>query len=160
MAVTLVGPHPVTLKEGDKAPDFTGIDQDGKTISLKDYKGKKVVLYFYPKDNTPGCTAESCNLRDNYSMLKKKGYEVLGVSADSVKSHKKFEQKFNLPFPLLADTDRKIIDAYSVWAKKKFWGKEFMGIVRTTFLIDEKGKIEKVIKEVDTEGHTEQVLGK
>jgi len=158
MAVILVGPHPVKLKEGDKAPDFTGIDQDGKTISLKDYKGKKVVLYFYPKDDTPGCTAESCNLRDNYSVLKKKGYEVLGVSADSVKSHKKFEQKFKLPFPLLADTDRKIIDAYSVWGKKKFWGKEFMGIVRTTFLIDEKGKIEKVIKEVDTAGHTEQVL--
>lgn len=158
MAVTLVGPHPVKLKEGDKAPDFTGIDQDDKTHSLKDYKGKKVVLYFYPKDDTPGCTAEACNLRDNYSMLQKKGYVVLGVSADSVKSHKKFGKKFQLPFPLLADTDHKIIDAYSVWGKKKFWGKEFMGIVRTTFIIDEKGKIEKVIKEVDTEDHTEQVL--
>lgn len=159
MAVTLVGPHPVKLKKGDKAPDFTGIDQDDKTHSLKDYKGKKVVLYFYPKDDTPGCTAEACNLRDNYSMLQKKGYVVLGVSADSVKSHKKFGKKFQLPFPLLADTDHKIIDAYSVWGKKKFWGKEFMGIVRTTFIIDEKGKIEKVIKEVDTEDHTEQVLG-
>jgi peroxiredoxin Q/BCP len=158
MAVILVGPHPVKLKEGDTAPDFTSVDQDGKTVSLKDFKGKKVVLYFYPKDDTPGCTAESCNLRDNYSGLKKKGYEVLGVSADSVKSHKKFEQKFKLPFPLLADTERKIIDAYGVWGKKKFWGKEFMGIVRTTFLIDEKGKIEKIIKEVDTENHTEQLI--
>jgi len=160
MAVILVGPHPVKLKEGDNAPDFTATDQDGKTISLKDYKGKKVVLYFYPKDDTPGCTAESCNLRDNYTVLKKKGYEVLGVSADSEKSHKKFEKKFKLPFRLLADTDRKIIDAYSVWGKKKFWGKEFMGIVRTTFIIDEKGVIEEVIKEVDTENHTEQVMGK
>lgn len=159
MAVTLVGPHPVKFKVGDNAPDFTGIDQDDKTHSLKDYKGKKVVLYFYPKDDTPGCTAEACNLRDNYSALQKKGYVVLGVSADSVKSHKKFEKKFQLPFPLLADTEHKIIDAYNVWGKKKFWGKEFMGIVRTTFIIDEKGKIEKVIKEVDTGDHTEQVLG-
>lgn len=158
MPVILIGPHPVKLKEGDNAPDFTGTDQDGKTVSLKDFKGKKVVLYFYPKDDTPGCTAEACNLRDNHSALKKKGYAIIGVSADSVKSHKKFEQKFSLPFPLLADTDRKIIDAYSVWGKKKFFGREFMGIVRTTFIIDEKGKIEKVIKDVDTEGHTEQVL--
>jgi len=140
------------------AENFTLPDQNGKQHTLTDYIGKWVVLYFYPKDDTPGCTAESCNLRDNYSSLKKKGYEILGVSADTVKSHKKFEQKFKLPFPLLADTERKIIDAYSVWGKKKFWGKEFMGIVRTTFIIDEKGKIEKVIKEVDTEGHTEQVL--
>lgn len=159
MATTKEKPHPTTLKEGDKAPDFSVKDQDGKTVSLKDYKGKKVILYFYPKDDTPGCTAEACNLRDHYTMLQKKDYEVLGVSADSEKSHKKFADKFKLPFTLLADTDKDIVTKYGVWGEKKFMGRKYMGIFRTTFLIDEKGKIEKIIKEVDTKNHTEQVLG-
>jgi peroxiredoxin Q/BCP len=160
MPKTYVGEHPTKLKEGDRAPDFTTTDQDGKAVSLKEFKGKKIVLYFYPADDTPSCTNEACNLRDNYSGLKKKGYEVLGVSADTEKSHKKFEKKYNLPFRLLVDTDMKIINAYGVWGLKKFMGREFMGIVRTTFIIDEKGKIEKIIKDVDTKNHTEQVLEK
>jgi len=146
------------LKEGDNAPDFTTKDQDGKKVSLTDFKGKKVILYFYPKDDTPGCTAEACNLRDNYLMLKKKDHEVLGVSADSEKSHKKFADKFHLPFRLLADTDRGIITKYGVWGEKKFMGRTYMGILRTTFVIDEKGRIEKIIKDVDTKNHTEQVM--
>ncbi|MGP8216011.1 MAG: thioredoxin-dependent thiol peroxidase [Bacteroidia bacterium] len=146
------------LKEGDKAPDFSVKNQDGKIFSLKDYKGKKVVLYFYPKDDTPGCTAESCNLRDNYSALKKKGYEVIGVSADNEKSHKKFADKFQLPFNILADTDRDIIEKYGVWGQKMMFGKKYMGIIRTTFIIDEAGKIEKIINDVETASHTEQIL--
>jgi peroxiredoxin Q/BCP len=146
------------LKVGDKAPDFTIANQDGKELSLKDFKGKKVVLYFYPKDDTETCTAESCNLRDNYSGLKKKGYEIIGVSADSVKSHKKFANKYKLPFTLLADTERNIIEAYGVWGEKMLFGRKYMGIIRTTFVIDEKGKIEKIITEVDAKNHTEQVL--
>jgi len=146
------------LKVGDKAPDFSIKNQDGKESSLSDYKGKKVILYFYPKDDTPGCTAESCNLRDNYSSLKKKGYEVIGVSADNEKSHAKFVKKFNLPFNILADTERDIIDKYGVWGEKMLFGRKYMGIIRTTFIIDEKGKIEKIIKDVETADHTRQIL--
>ncbi len=146
------------LKEGDKAPDFKGTDQDGNKISLKDFKGRKLVLYFYPKDETPGCTAEACNLRDNYAALKKEGYSIVGVSADDEKKHKKFIDKYKLPFPLIADFNKKVIEAYDVWGEKKFMGKLFDGIVRTTFLIDEKGKIEKVISKVDTKNHTEQII--
>lgn len=146
------------LKVGDKAPDFSLNNQDGKTFSLKDYKGKKVVLYFYPKDDTPGCTAESCNLRDNYSSLKKKGYEVIGVSVDNEKSHKKFANKFNLPFNLLADTEKDMVEKYGVWGEKMLFGRKYMGIIRTTFIIDENGKIEKIINDVETENHTKQVL--
>ncbi len=147
-----------TLKPGDKAPDFTAENQDGKTVKLSDFKGKKVVLYFYPKDDTSGCTAEACNLRDNYSDLKAKGYEVVGVSIDSVKSHDKFVKKYDLPFTLLADTDKKIVEDYGVWAEKSMYGRKYMGTVRTTFLIDEKGKIEKIIDKVDTKNHTEQII--
>ena len=147
------------LKEGDKAPDFKLKDQDGKTLSLKDYKGKKLAIYFYPKDDTPGCTAESCNLRDNYPVLKKKGYEVIGVSADNEKSHKKFATKFSLPYSLLADTDKEMIQNYGVWGEKTLFGRKYMGIIRTTFIIDENGKIEKIIKDVETADHTKQILG-
>ncbi|HWY97548.1 MAG TPA: thioredoxin-dependent thiol peroxidase [Bacteroidia bacterium] len=146
------------LKVGDKAPDFSLNNQDGKTLSLKDYKGKKVVLYFYPKDDTPGCTAESCNLRDNYSSLKKKGYEVIGVSVDNEKSHKKFANKFSLPFNLLADTEKDMVENYGVWGEKMLFGRKYMGIIRTTFIIDENGKIEKIINDVETEDHTKQVF--
>lgn len=146
------------LKVGDAAPEFTIKNQAGKEISLKDYKGKKVVLYFYPKDDTPGCTAESCNLRDNYSSLKKKGYEIIGVSADDEKSHKKFATKFKLPFDILADTERDIIEKYGVWGEKMLFGRKYMGIIRTTFIINEKGKIEKIITDVETEDHTKQIL--
>jgi peroxiredoxin Q/BCP len=146
------------LKEGDKAPDFSIENQDGKTFSLKDYKGKKVVLYFYPKDDTEGCTAESCNLRDNYSSLKKKGYEVIGISVDGVKSHKKFANKYKLPFNLLADTEKEVVEKYGVWGEKMMFGRKYMGIIRTTFIIDENGRIEKIINEVDTKNHTDQVL--
>lgn len=146
------------LKEGDKAPDFTGKDQNGKAVSLHDYRGKKVVLYFYPKDDTPGCTAQACNLRDNYSLLTKKGYVVLGVSTDSEKSHKKFGEKFELPFTLVADDDKKIVEAYGVWGEKKMMGNTYMGTNRTTFLIDEQGKIAHIISKPDTKNHTEEVL--
>jgi peroxiredoxin Q/BCP len=149
----------IILKEGDNAPEFTTVDQDGKTVSLSGFKGKKVVLYFYPKDDTPGCTAESCNLRDNYNVLQKQGYEVLGVSADNEKSHRKFADKYKLPFRLLADTNKEIINSYGVWGEKKFLGKKYMGIMRTTFIIDEKGIIKEIIKEVKTKKHTEQILG-
>lgn len=146
------------LKEGDKAPEFTTADQDGKSVALANYKGKKVVLYFYPKDDTPGCTAESCNLRDNYSSLQKQGYEVLGVSADNEKSHRKFADKYKLPFRLLADTEKEIINKYGVWGEKKFLGRKYEGILRTTFIIDEKGLIEKIISDVETKKHTEQII--
>lgn len=150
--------HVTSLKVGDKAPDFKGKDQDGKTITLSDFKGRKLVLYFYPKDDTPGCTAESCNLRDNYSDLLQKGYAIVGVSADDEKMHQKFITKYELPFPLIADVDLTIIKAYDVWGYKKFMGKEYDGIVRTTFVIDEKGILEKVITQVIVKGHTEQIL--
>lgn len=146
------------LKEGDKAPHFEGIDQQGKNISLKDFEGSKVILFFYPKDNTPGCTAEACNLRDNYDDLLEKGFKVIGVSADSQKSHQKFSDKFRLPFPLIPDTGKEIINAYGVWGPKKFMGREYEGILRTTFVISEKGEIEKVITKVKTKDHSDQVL--
>jgi len=147
-----------TLKPGDKAPDFMAENQNGETIKLSDYKGKKVVLYFYPKDDTTGCTAEACNLRDNYSDLRAKGYEVIGVSIDTVKSHDKFVKKYDLPFTLVADPDKKIVEDYGVWAEKSMYGRKYMGTLRTTFLIDEKGKIEKVIDKVDTKNHFDQII--
>ena len=147
------------LKEGMTAPPFEGTDQDGKLIKLSDYKGKKMVLYFYPKDNTSGCTAEACNLRDNYDDFLKKGFAVIGVSADSEKSHKNFAGKYSLPFPLIADTSKKILDDYGVWKQKKMYGKSFLGIARTTFIIDENGIIEKIISKVDTKSHSEQIFG-
>lgn len=150
--------HITKIKVGDKAPDFKGKDQDDNFISLNDFKGKKLILYFYPKDNTPGCTLQACNLRDNYSALLKKGYAIVGVSADDEAKHKKFIEKYSLPFPLLADVDKTILKAYDVWGKKKFLGKVYDGIVRTTFVIDEKGKIEKVITDVKTTNHTAQIL--
>lgn len=150
--------HTTSIKEGDKAPNFKGKDQNGKVVSLKDFIGKKLIIYFYPKDNTPGCTVEACNLRDNYSLLKKKGYEILGVSADDETKHLKFIEKFDLPFSLIADVDLKVIKAFDVWGEKKFMGKTYDGINRTTFVIDEKGKIERVITSVDTKNHTEQIL--
>lgn len=150
--------HITHLKAGDKAPDFKAKDQNGNLISLKDFKGKKLVLYFYPKDDTPGCTNEACNLRDNFSGLRKKGYAVVGVSADEEKKHKKFIVKYGLPFPLIADTDKKVIEAYDVWGEKQFMGRIYDGIVRTTFVINEKGKIEKVITNVKTKDHTKQIL--
>jgi len=148
----------MSLKAGDRAPQFTGKDQAGGEISLSDFKGKKVVLYFYPKDNTPGCTAQACNLRDNYEELLLADYVVIGVSPDSEKSHQKFISKFGLPFPLIADSDNKIAEAYGVWAEKSMFGKKYMGVVRTTFIIDAQGKIEEVIGKVDTAGHTAQIL--
>lgn len=146
------------LQEGAAAPVFTATDQLGNTVSLADLKGKKVVLYFYPKDDTPGCTAEACNLRDNYELLGVKGYVVIGVSPDSEKSHRKFADKYQLPFTLLADQNNAIANAYGVWGEKKFMGKTYMGIHRTTFLIDQNGMIEKVITKVDTKNHTEQII--
>ena len=146
------------LKIGDKAPDFNSIDQDGKPLGLKDFKGHKVILYFYPKDNTPGCTAEACNLRDNYDGLLKKGYKIIGVSADDEKSHKNFIAKNVLPFPLIPDKEKIIIRNYGVWGKKKLYGKEYEGINRMTFIISEDGKIEKIFTKVDTKNHTEQIL--
>lgn len=148
----------ITLKPGDKAPNFKSKDQDGNPIKLSDYKGKKVVLYFYPKDNTPGCTAESCNLRDNYKILQKQGYEVLGVSSDGEKSHQKFIAKHELPFKLIADEDKSVHEAYGTWDLKKFMGKEYMGTLRTTFVIDEEGKIVEVIEKVKTKDHAAQIL--
>ncbi len=146
------------LKAGDKAPDFEVNDQNENIVKLSDYKGKKLVLYFYPKDNTPGCTAESCNLRDNYRKFQKQGYEILGVSPDSEKSHTKFINKFDLPFPLLADTELKVANAYGVWGEKKFMGKIYDGIHRTTFIINEEGIIDEVILKVKTKAHAEQIF--
>lgn len=147
-----------TLKAGDKAPDFTSKDQNGDTVSLGQFAGKKVVLYFYPKDDTPGCTAEACDFRDNYQGLASKGIEVLGVSVDDEKSHQKFINKHSLPFTLLADTDKQIVEAYGVWGEKNMYGKKYMGTNRTTFIIDENGNIEHVITKVDTKSPTAQVL--
>ncbi len=148
----------IQLKEGSKAPLFSGIDQNGREISLKDFAGKKLILYFYPKDNTPGCTAEACNLRDNYDDLIKQGYAIVGVSPDSEKSHKGFSGKFSLPFPLIADTGKKILNDYGVWGEKKMYGKSYFGVIRTTFVIDGKGIIEKIITKVETAGHAEQII--
>ncbi|MBP9151859.1 MAG: thioredoxin-dependent thiol peroxidase [Flavobacteriales bacterium] len=148
----------VTLKEGDKAPAFSGKDQNGNTVSLSNLKGKRVILFFYPKDMTPGCTAEACNLGENYSELQKRGFEVIGVSADSEVRHQKFIEKYNLPYTLLADTELEIIKAYGVWGWKKFMGKEYDGIHRTTFIIGKDGVLEKVILKVNTKDHTAQIL--
>ena len=150
--------HETKLKVGDKAPDLKGIDQNGKIFDTNSIKGKKVVLYFYPKDNTPGCTAQACSLRDNYKKLAKDGYVIIGVSADSPEKHQKFIAKYELPFPLIADEQLELIKAYDVWGKKQFMGKVFDGIIRTTFVINEKGILEDVITKVDTGEHASQVL--
>ena len=147
------------LKEGNAAPAFKTTDASGETVNLKDFRGKKVVLYFYPKDDTPGCTKEACSFRDAFSKFKKQGITILGVSPDSEKSHQKFVAKYKLPFTLLADTDHSIADAYGVYGEKKFMGRTYMGIHRTTFLIDEKGKIKKVFEKVKPEDHADEVLG-
>lgn len=148
----------IQLTIGDKAPEISGVDQDGNPISLSNFKGKKLILYFYPKDSTPGCTAEACNLRDNYHSLLSKGFAILGVSADSEKSHKNFIEKFVLPFPLLADKEKSVIKAYGAWGKKSMYGKEYEGIMRMTFVISEEGVIEHIFSKVDTKNHTEQIL--
>lgn len=148
----------MTLNIGDKAPNFKGKNQDGKTVQLSDYKGKKLVLYFYPKDNTPGCTAQACNLKDNFGALRKAGYDILGISSDDEKSHTKFITKFELPFDLIADTDKVIHEAYGVWVEKSMYGRTYMGTARTTFIIDEKGKLEDIIQKVNTKDHTSQII--
>ena len=148
----------IALKSGDTAPDFSATKQNGQTINLKDYRGKKVVLYFYPKDNTPGCTTQACNLRDNYTLLKRQGYEIIGISQDSEKSHQKFIEKESLPFDLISDVDHKVHNLYGTWDLKKFMGKEYDGVHRTTFIIDEDGVIEKVFSKVKTKDHTNQIL--
>lgn len=147
-----------TLKIGDNAPKFEALDNKGNTIKLSDYSGKKLVLFFYPKASTPGCTAEACNLRDNYKSFLAKGYDVLGVSADSAKRQQNWIDKNELPFPLLADEDKRVIEAFGVWGPKKFMGREYDGIHRTTFVIDENGIIEDVIAKVKTKAHTEQII--
>jgi len=147
-----------TLTKGDKAPDFSGVDQEGKTHTLADYKGKKLVVFFYPKASTPGCTAEACDLRDNFHRFQAQNYELLGVSADSQAKQTKFKEKYELPFPLLADEDKSVINAFGVWGPKKFMGKLFDGINRTTFVIDENGIIDEVITAVKTKEHTAQIL--
>lgn len=146
------------LKEGDKAPVFKGLNQDDKKISLTDFGGKKVILYFYPKDNTPGCTAESCNLSENYDTLTSQGFEVIGVSPDSIASHQKFIAKHNLRFNLIADTEKEILQQYDAWGLKKMYGREYMGVLRKTFIIDEKGIIIKIFEKVKTKDHTNQIL--
>jgi peroxiredoxin Q/BCP len=148
------------LKAGDKAPDFSLPSTDGSVVALKDLRGKKVVLYFYPKDDTPGCTKEACSFRDNLARVKRKGAVIYGVSADSVKAHQKFTEKFDLTFPLLSDETKEMINAYGVWQQKSFMGKKYMGIVRTTFIIDEQGKIAHIFPNVKVLGHTDEVLEK
>jgi len=146
------------LKEGDKAPGFSGKNQDGNEIKLDDFSGKKIILYFYPKDNTPGCTAEACNLNDNYDSWLEKGFAVIGVSPDSIESHKKFREKYNLKFDLLSDPEKEILQAYDSWGLKKNYGKEYMGVIRTTFVINENGIIENIFKKVNTKDHTNQIV--
>ncbi len=148
----------IELKEGDKAPVFSGINQDGKVLTLSDFKGKRLILYFYPKDNTPGCTAESCNLNENYDELTKHGFEVLGVSPDEVGKHQKFIAKYNLAFNLIADTEKEMLQAYGAWGEKKLYGKVYDGVLRSTFVISPDGVIEKVFKKVKTKDHTNQIL--
>lgn len=148
----------MSLSVGDKAPQFTCNDQNGNPVSLTDFSGKKVVVYFYPKDNTPGCTKQACNLRDNYEQLLSQGYVILGVSADSEKKHQNFIAKYDLPFPLLADVEKEMIQAYGVWVEKSMYGKKYMGIARTTFVINEEGMISEIIEKVKTDNHTEQIL--
>ena len=147
-----------TLKQGDAVPNFTVNDQDGNAISLSDYKGKKLIVFFYPKANTPGCTAEACNLSDNYKALQDKGFEILGVSADTEKKQSNFKNKFDFPYPLLADTEKEVIEAFGVWGLKKFMGREYDGIHRKTFLIDENGVVTHVIDKVKTKDHAAQIL--
>ena len=146
------------LSIGDKAPEFEGKDQNGNTVKLSDYRGKKVILYFYPKDDTSGCTAQACNLRDNYSDLQQEGFEVIGVSTDTEKSHQKFISKYELPFTLIADTDKQIVDQYGVWQEKSMYGRKYMGTMRYTFLIDENGVIRDIIKKVKTAENSAQIL--
>ena len=146
------------LQEGQKAPGFTGIDQDGNKVSLTDFKGQKVVLFFYPEDDTPTCTIQACNLRDNYALLKKNGFKIIGISPDDEKSHIKFKEKFNLPFTLLADPQHKIIDKYGVWGMKNLYGRNYMGLHRTTFVIDEKGAIKKIFLRPKNKAHAEEIL--
>lgn len=148
----------MAIQTGDKVPDLLGLDQDGKEAKVSDYKGRKIALYFYPKDNTSGCTAEACSLRDGYDELKKAGYEIIGVSKDSAQSHRGFIEKQNLPFRLIADTDTTLQQQFGVWAEKKMYGRIYMGTLRHTFLIDENGVIEKVIEKVDTKNHAQQIL--
>ena len=150
----------MALQTGEKAPEILGLNQDGKEIRLSDFSGKKLVLYFYPKDSTPGCTAQACSLRDGYEDLRKAGYEVIGVSADSAASHKKFIEKQNLPFNLIADTDTKLSDIFGTWGEKSMYGRKYMGMFRTTFIINEEGIIERIIttKEVNTKNHMQQIL--
>jgi len=148
----------ITLKEGDKAPAFSGKNQKGEKISLSDYKGKKLVLYFYPQDDTPTCTIQACNLRDNFSLLKQKGFEILGVSPDDEKSHQKFEAKYSLPFDLLGDPGHRIIDKYGVWGEKQLYGRKYMGLHRTTFVIDEKGVIRKIFLRPKNKQHAEEII--
>ena len=146
------------LKEGKKAPVFTGINEKGDEISLQDFRGQKLILFFYPKDNTPTCTEAACNLRDNYKKLRKHGFELLGVSPDSTRKHQNFIKKFDFPFSLIADTDQKIIKAYGLWGEKQMFGRKYMGVFRTTFIIDEQGKIEKIFTKVKAKEHAEQIL--
>lgn len=148
----------ITLTQGDKAPAFKAVNEAGKTVKLSDFKGKKLVLYFYPKDDTPGCTAEACDLRDNYSSFLAKGYEILGVSPDSPAKHQKFIAKYELPFSLLADEDHAVAEAYGTWGEKSMYGRKYMGMIRTTFVINEKGVIEQVIEKVDTKKHSSQII--
>lgn len=148
------------LEKGDKAPHFEGKDQNGKTVKLDDFKEQKLVIYFYPKDMTPGCTTQACNLRDNYDVLKKENIAIIGVSADDEKKHQKFIDKYDLPFPLIADTEKEVIKAFGVWGLKKFMGKEYDGIHRTTFLINEEGKVHDIIKKPKTKAHAEEILEK
>lgn len=147
------------LKIGDKAPDFDLLSGDGRELSLESFRGKKVVLYFYPKDDTSGCTKEACSFRDNFTRVRKKGAEIIGISADPVESHKKFSEKYSLPFPLLSDESKDVIKAYGVWQEKSMYGKKYMGIERTTFIIDEKGKIAHIFPKVKVDGHTDEILG-
>lgn len=146
------------LQEGQKAPTFTGVDQDGNKVSLSDFKGQKVVLFFYPEDDTPTCTIQACNLRDNYSVLKTAGFKVIGISPDDEKSHKKFREKFGLPFTLLADAQHKIIDKYGVWGMKNLYGRDYMGLHRTTFIIDENGVIKKIFLRPKNKAHAEEII--
>ncbi len=160
LCIFTFAPMATHLNVGDKAPEFSGIDQNGITVSLKDYRGKKVVLYFYPQDDTPACTAQACNLRDNFSSLKAQGYEIIGVSPDDAESHQKFKNKYQLPFTLIADPDHKIIEAYGVWGERNLYGRKFMGLNRTTFVIDENGVIEKIMKRPNTKAHAEEIISK
>ena len=146
------------LKEGDKAPEFTANDQNGNQVSLSDFRGKDIILYFYPKDDTPGCTAEACDFRDNYQVLQQQGFTVIGVSTDDEQSHQKFINKYQLPFTLISDTDHQIVEAYGVWVEKNMYGKKYMGTARKTFIIDKEGNLKKIIDKVDTKESSKQVL--